>query len=186
MRRSCGVDAQNTLTTLAESVALCKKVVARQFTYIKLSSIDEDLLRHILATGKQLSRELTRGRILLLNHEGQKLSDIAKFLNINYVSVTQIVNRYKQNGLQSALYDRPRSGAPRKITERVEAQVTAIACSEQPDGQVRWTLELLHDKFIQVNTNSPMVDSLSKESVRTILKKVNLNPGRPKNGVLKS
>ena len=159
--------------------------MARQYTYIKLSSDDETFVCQLLATGRHLSRELTRARILLLNHEGQKLSDIAKLLNVNYVSVTQIVKRYKQNGLQYAIYDRPRSGAPRKITERVEAQVTAIACSEQPDGQVRWTLELLHDKFIQLNETNPMVDSLSKESVRTVLKKVNLNPGRPKNGVLK-
>lgn len=159
--------------------------MARQHTHIKLSSTDEESIRHLLTSGKHLSRELTRARILLLNHEGRKLSEIATLLGVNYVSVTQIVNRYKEHGLQCALYDRPRSGAPCKITERIEAQVTAIACSEQPEGQVRWTLELLHDKFIQLNTITPMVDSLSKESIRTILKKVNSNLGKLKSGVSK-
>lgn len=159
--------------------------MARQHTHIKLSLEEEREVRQLLTSGKHLSRELTRGRILLMNHEGQNLTDIAKLLNSNYVSVTQIVNRYKAKGLTAALYDRPRSGAPRKITPKVEALVTAMVCSEQPEGQTRWTLELLADTFIQLNEVDPIVDSLSKESIRTILKKVNLNPGRPKNGALK-
>lgn len=159
--------------------------MARQHSYIKLSADEEQIVRELLTKGNHQSREINRCRILLMNHEGQKLINIAKFLGLNYVSVTQIVNRYKAEGLEAALYDRPRAGAPRKITERVEAQITALACSEQPEGQVRWTLELLHDKFIQLNETNPIVDGLSKESVRSILKKVNLNHGRPKNGVLK-
>ena len=113
------------------------------------------------------------------------MSDIAILLGLNYVAITGIVNRYKSEGLKAALYDKPRSGAPKKITPKVEARVTALVCSEQPEGQVRWTLELLEDKFIQLNEVDPIVESLSKESIRTILKKVNLNPGRPKNGALK-
>ena len=159
--------------------------MARQHTHIVLSASDVDSIRELLKSGKHLSRELTRGRILLMNHEGHHLSDIAKLLDLNYVGVTGVINRYKQGGLQRALYDGRRSGAPRKITEKVEARVTALVCSEQPEGRSRWTLELLSDEFIQLNEVDPMVDSLSKESIRTILKKVNLNPGRPKNGVLK-
>ena len=95
------------------------------------------------------------------------------------------MSRYKSQGLTAALYDAPRSGAPVKITPKVEAHVTALVCSEQPEGQVRWTLELLHDNFIQLNETEQLVDNLSKESIRTILKKVNLNLGKLNNGALK-
>ena len=159
--------------------------MGRAHTYIQLSESDEQKVRELLTSGKHLSRELNRGRILLLNHEGKSMSDIAILLGLNYVAITGIVNRYKSEGLKAALYDKPRSGAPKKITPKVEARVTALVCSEQPEGQVRWTLELLEDKFIQLNEVDPIVESLSKESIRTILKKVNLNPGRPKNGALK-
>ena len=159
--------------------------MARPASFIKLEESEEKELRVFLNTGQHLARELTRGRLLLLNHEGQKLEAIAELLNLNYVGVTTVINRYKKGGLSAALYDRPRSGAPKKINQKVEAHVTALACSEEPEGQVRWTLELLHDKFIQINEADQLVDSLSKESIRTILKKANLNHGRPKNGVLK-
>ena len=159
--------------------------MGRAHTYIQLSETDEQKVRELLTSGKHLSRELNRGRILLLNHEGKSMSDISVLLGLNYVAITGIVNRYKSEGLNAALYDKPRSGAPKKITPKVEARVTALVCSEQPEGQVRWTLELLEDKFIQLNEVDPIVESLSKESIRTILKKVNLNPGRPKNGALK-
>ena len=159
--------------------------MGRAHTYIQLSESDEQKVRELLTSGKHLSRELNRGRILLLNHEGKSMSDISVLLGLNYVAITGIVNRYKSEGLKAALYDKPRSGAPKKITPKVEARVTALVCSEQPEGQVRWTLELLEDKFIQLNEVDPIVESLSKESIRTILKKVNLNPGRPKNGALK-
>jgi putative transposase len=164
---------------------VAKKNMSRPHTFIQLNETDEQTVRDLLKSGKHLSREYNRGQILLLNHEGRKLSEIANFLGLNYVSVTGIVNRYKTLGLQSALYDAPRSGAPRKITAKVEAHVTALVCSDQPEGQVRWTLALLHDNFIQLNQTEQLVDDLSKESIRTILKKVNLNLGKPKNGALK-
>lgn len=69
--------------------------MARQYSYIKLSTDDEQFVRELLTIGHHHSREMNRGRILLMNHEGQNLINIAKFLGLNYVSVTQIVNRYK-------------------------------------------------------------------------------------------
>jgi transposase len=159
--------------------------MSRPHSFIKLKEEEEQAIKDLLTSGKHLSRELNRGRILLLNHEGKKLSEISEFLGLNYVGVTGVVNRYKSQGLKAALYDAPRSGAPVKITPKVEAHVTALVCSEQPEGQVRWTLELLHDNFIQLNETEQLVDNLSKESIRTILKKVNLNLGKLNNGALK-
>jgi hypothetical protein len=48
-----------------------------------------------------------------------------------------------------------------------------IACSEAPQGAARWTLHLMADKLVQLG----IVDSISHESVRSLLKKTNSNLG---------
>ena len=54
-----------------------------------------------------------------------------------------------------------------KFDSKVEAQVTMIACSAPPQGAARWTLHLIAEKLVQLD----MVDTISHESVRSILKK---------------
>ena len=54
--------------------------MGRAHTYIQLSESDEQKVRDLLTSGKHLSRELNRGRILLLNHEGKSISDISVLL----------------------------------------------------------------------------------------------------------
>ena len=60
---------------------------------------------------------------------------------------------------------------PPKITGEIEAKIIATACSEVPEGYARWTLRLLRDKVIEFG----YIDSISFNSVRTVLKKHNLN-----------
>jgi hypothetical protein len=51
------------------------------------------------------------------------------------------------------------------------AKITAIACSKPPEGRARWSLRLLADHVIELD----IVDDISYQSVRTILKKMNLS-----------
>lgn len=69
--------------------------------------------------------------------------------------------------------DQPRVGRPIVFDYQVEANVSMIACSEAPQGYARWTLHLIADKLVQLN----VVDSISHESVRNLLKKTNLSLG---------
>lgn len=39
---------------------------------------------------------------------------------------------------------------PRKLNERLEAQITSIACSTVPEGSARWTLRLINDKLVEL------------------------------------
>jgi hypothetical protein len=48
-----------------------------------------------------------------------------------------------------------------------------LACSTPPEGAARGTLHLLADKLVQLK----VVNTISHESVRTILKKANSNRG---------
>jgi len=48
-----------------------------------------------------------------------------------------------------------------------------LACSEAPDGHERWSLQMVTDKLIELE----VVETGSRETVRTTLKKMNLSPG---------
>ena len=56
---------------------------------------------------------------------------------------------------------------PRKLDGEGEAHLTALACSQPPDGRAGWTLHLLADRLVE----REIVDSISPETVRRCLKK---------------
>ncbi len=60
-----------------------------------------------------------------------------------------------------------------RLDGKQEAHLLAIACSEPPQGQARWTLRLLADKMVELN----QVEFLSHETVRQTLKKTNFSLG---------
>ena len=62
----------------------------------------------------------------------------------------------------------------RKVDERVEAHLIALACSPAPDGHDHWTLRVLAGKAVELG----LVESLSHETVRLRLKKTTLKPWR--------
>jgi putative transposase len=72
-----------------------------------------------------------------------------------------------------ALFDKPRSGQPIIYTEKHVAEVIALACSSSPDGRKRWSLSLLTGEL----RKKEGFETISKESVRLILKKVKLSLG---------
>ncbi|MFH7025474.1 MAG: helix-turn-helix domain-containing protein [Heteroscytonema crispum UTEX LB 1556] len=57
---------------------------------------------------------------------------------------------------------RPHPPKPRKLDGRQEAFLIATACSEPPEGRVRWTMQLLADHLVSID----IVDSISDETVR--------------------
>lgn len=60
-----------------------------------------------------------------------------------------------------------------KITGEIEARLTALACSQAPDGRKRWTLKLLADRLVELE----IFDSIGPESVRKVLKKTRSSVG---------
>jgi hypothetical protein len=55
----------------------------------------------------------------------------------------------------------------RKADGDFEAHLIAISCSKPPKSYARWSLRLLADKMVELK----YVDSISHETVRTVLKK---------------
>lgn len=138
---------------------------------VRLKQKEKELLKQLVSKGKERARKLTRCRILLLADEGMKDTRIIEALKVARNTVRQVRSRYIQKGLEASLNEQPRSGAPKKFSGRQKAKITAIACSEPPEGRSRWTLRLIADKIVELE----ITDSISYKTVERILKKTNLS-----------
>lgn len=145
----------------------------------KLQETEKAIISKLLTSGHHSVWVINRARVLQMNDAGQSLKDISSLLEVNYVFATGVIRDYKSGGLDYALYDSPRSGAPRKITEEVEAHITSIACSEAPEGHIRWTVEMIRDELVRLE----VIEQLSIGSTHTVLKKVNSSLGSTSFGV---
>jgi transposase len=140
---------------------------------VQLSAHERERLQGIIRSGKHKARKITRCRILLLadGPDGKTDQEIADALNVSLATIFSIRRRYSQEGLESAISERPRSGQPPKFKGKAAAKITAIACSAPPAGQAKWTLRLLADRAVELK----IVDSISHQSVSNVLKKTNSN-----------
>jgi len=140
---------------------------------VRLKEEEREELHQYLRRGRSSARSLTRARILLFADEDRSDEEIIEALKVSRTTVNRIRKRYCQGGLDFALHEKPRSGAPPKIDGRIEAQLTLLACSDPPEGRSRWTLRLLADKLVELES----VDSISHMSVHRLLKKTRSNRG---------
>ena len=134
---------------------------------IILSNEDEKKLREIIDKGIHGARVLKRAEILLKLTEGLSSQEIGDIVDRHYNTVNSIRKKYEVGGIEEALYDAPRPGAPRKVYSEHEAMITTLACSEPPEGYSCWTLELLADRVVQLTD----LESIGRETIRRVLKK---------------
>lgn len=132
-----------------------------------------DFLESFKQSARMSQREHDRINILLLLNKGKKDSEIVDFLGVERTTIWRIRKRYLEEGLQSALQERERSGQPRKYGSKEEAEIIAMACSTAPGGRSRWTLESLTEKLRQRKG----LKSINRETIRLILKKTNVSLG---------
>ena len=145
-----------------------------------LSEADLTALNQLVSKGKESVRKLNRIRALQFSHQGQHPEQVSTLLGISVATVYNLRKRYRQDGLERAISERARPGQPRKVTPKVEAEITAIACSEAPDGSVRWTVNLINERLIKLDIH------VHDESVRLALKKVNRAADRLSRGLKSS
>jgi len=132
-----------------------------------LSEEEQKELESLTKRGKHGARVITRARILLLLDEGKKQKEIIAALGTSAPTIWKSAKRYCEEGLSSALEEKPRPGAKPKLDAKGEAHLIALACSEAPGERESWTMQLLADQMVELG----IVDELSDETVRRILKK---------------
>ena len=136
---------------------------------VQLGDGDRHQLRSMLAAGRAAARTLTHARILLKAEEGLSDEQVAEELDVGLSMIYGVRQRFVQRGLAAALHRRPHPPRPeqRKLDGDGEAHLIALTCGTPPDGHDHWTLRLLADRMVELQ----YADSLSHETVRTVLKK---------------
>lgn len=139
----------------------------------KLTGKSKIYLRKFKMTGGHSLREFNRATILLFLDKGLTVSEIENLLEVDRTTIWRIRKRYLDYGLEKALTDETRSGAPPKYVTQHEAKLTALACGPIPEGRRRWTIRLLVEELNKQNG----FETITYGSVRQLLKKTNLSLG---------
>jgi Homeodomain-like domain len=141
-----------------------------------LTQTERDKLKSLIAAGTAPARKLTHARILLKadqSSEGPGWVDdaVAEALEVSQPTVSRVRKHYFQDGLRAALNRRPPNREyHRRLDGEQEARLVALACSEPPQGQARWSLRLLADKLVELEI---VQEEISYQTVRRTLKKTN-------------
>jgi transposase len=141
-----------------------------------LSDTEREELKRLIAAGTAPARKLTHARILLKADQspdgpGWVDEQVAEAVETSQPTVARVRKQYFEEGLQAALNRRPPNREyQRKLDGEQEARLLALACSEPPEGQARWSLRLLADKLVELEI---VDEEVSYQTVRRTLKKTN-------------
>lgn len=136
--------------------------------YIQLSQEDREYLEALISKGEQKAKIYRRALGLLELDRGQTYTAVSKMLKVRIPTISNWAVQYRENGLQ-VLQDQPRSGRPIEIDGIQRAQITALACSQPPEGYAQWNLRLLANKVVELE----YCEHISHTQVGQILKKTN-------------
>lgn len=152
---------------------------------VTLQKEEREALIAITTKGSHKSQKVINALILLNCDEGEfqtsrsKNVNITNILNISMKKIDRVKKRFVEEGLSIALNGHKGQRVyERKADGNFDAYIVALSCSEPPEGFSRWSLRLLADKAVELN----YVDNISYETVRRVLKKMNLSLGESKAG----
>jgi len=103
--------------------------------------------------------------------QSQKI--IAARCGVSDITVYQTIKGFYEKGLVETLSFKKRENPtnPPIVTGEKEARLIALACGTPPEGYSRWTVRLLADKAVELD----IFPRISRETIRTVLKKLSLN-----------
>lgn len=149
---------------------------------VSLTLEERQRLEQLTKKGFAPAYKINHARILLkadTNQEEGEWSDaaISKALDISIPTIERVRRLLVEQGIEAALTRQPPSNSKSRLLDgEQEARLIAIACSQPPEGQTRWTLRILAERMVELE----IVDGISHETVRQTLKKTKLNL-EPKN-----
>ncbi len=141
---------------------------------VKLSAEEQERLHGVLSRkrGSRFSR--TRAWIYLKADEGPGGAGwtdarIAEAFEVSRRNVSRAREQLVEEGLEASL---EKKSTPRPERRRLdgakEARLISLACVPSPEGYARWTLKLLADRMVELETE---LEALSYGTVRRTLKK---------------
>lgn len=136
-------------------------------TEMHLTDGDRELIESYRVKGLHHAREITRAHVISALDRGVPEAQIMAVLGVGRTVIWRTRAAYLEGGAEYALRDVARPGKPRRYGTDIEAQISALACSEPPAGAKRWTITLL-EKAAQAQEG---IGLISRETVRRLLKK---------------
>jgi Homeodomain-like domain len=141
---------------------------------VELTEDERASLEDLIARGRVRADRVKRARILLLADAGLTDEEIVAEVGAGIATVERTRCACVVEGLVAAVERKPqarsRSG---KLDGAAEARLVHLACSAPPEGRARWTLRMLATQLVLLE----VVESVSYETVRQVLKKTSSSPG---------
>jgi transposase len=142
---------------------------------VTLTDTERQHLEKLTQTGKTAAYIFTHARILLKVDTSQPDggccdAEISAALDIGIATVEHLRQQFVEEGFEACLRRKTRAYT-QLLDGKQEAHLVAMACSSHPVGQSRWTFRLLSQRLVELGH----VDSVSHETVRQTLKKMNLS-----------
>ena len=150
---------------------------------ITLTPEDRSFLETQVRSRTIQAQTVCRARILLLKSEGEAIDTIADKVGINRCSVMLCLKKYKEGGIENALFDAPGRGRNAEITDDEKAWIISIACQKPVDlgySAEVWTRALLtkHVNKFAEEAGHIRLSTISQSKVRTILEEADIKPNK--------
>jgi putative transposase len=153
--------------------------MSRHAICLQLSAVDQRELEQQLSGGIQQVRVTLRALALLRLNQGFTAPQVARVVQLSDQAVRQIARRYREGGLERALYEGPRPGKGRLLDQSQRQKIVAMVCGSPPAGQARWTVRLI----VEQAQRKKLVPRVGRETIRMLLQDHDLKPWREKNVV---
>ena len=146
---------------------------------VVLSSADREKLKRLVRTGSHPAQQVRRSRILLELDENDPTRPglvatqvvIAERVGVSVDLVQKTAKAYAERGgdVEATICRKKRLTPPvePKVTGEVEARLTALACSQPPEGRARWSLRLLEKHVVLIDD----IPNLDHSTIGRVLKR---------------
>jgi len=150
---------------------------------VRLTEDQRAALEQLVRTGTHPAHATRRARILLkadtAGPDAWPDERIADALDINRMTVARVRAQFVAEGLDATLHKkRAKDRQYRKLDGAQEARLVALTCSPPPEGQARWTMQLLADKLVELE----VVEAIDPTTVWRCLKKTTSSRGASSSG----
>ena len=155
--------------------------MGKRASSIELSNEEREYLKLQTRARTIQAQTVTRARILLLRADSVSIDAIADKVGLNRCSVMLCLKKFKEGGIENALFDAPGRGRNAEITDEEKAWIINIACQKPIDfgyAAETWTYAKLtsHINKTAEAAGYTRLSTIHKSTVNTILDEADINP----------
>ena len=155
--------------------------MGKRASSIKLSNEEREYLKLQTRARTIQAQTVTRARILLLRADSVSIDAIADKVGLNRCSVMLCLKKFKEGGIENALFDAPGRGRNAEITDEEKAWIINIACQKPIDfgyAAETWTYAKLtsHINKTAEAAGYTRLSTIHKSTINTILDEADIKP----------